>query len=94
MSGFQVYSAESSEGSSGKTIDFDALNKYVVETADLENGDTLVGVISGIYDLGTQKLPDAEYKVDSGDEDLTIGELTDKYQDKIDEGLITKFEIA
>lgn len=91
---FEVYSAESSEGSNRVTTDFEALNKYVVETADLESGDTLVGVVSGIYDLGTQKLPDAEYNVDAGDEDLSVGELTEKYQDKIDEGLITKFEIS
>ena len=91
---FEVYSAESSEGSNKGTIDFEALNKYVVETADLESGDTLVGVVSGIYDLGTQKLPDAEYNVDAGDEDLSVGELTEKYKDKIDEGLITKFEIS
>lgn len=95
MAGFQVYSAESSDGSGGKgTVDFDALNQYVVQTADLSEGDTLVGYVSGLFDLGTQKLPDAEYKVDKGDEDLTIGELTDKYQEKIDAGEITKFAMA
>lgn len=92
--GFQVYSAESTDGENKNTIDFEALNQYVVDTADLENGETLVGFISGIYDLGTQKLPDAEYDVDKGDEDLAIGELTEKYQDKIDAGEITKFDIA
>lgn len=92
--GFEVYSAESSDSSGGSNIDFDALNKYVVETAELQNGETLVGYVSNIVDLGTQKLPDAEYNVDKGDEDLTIGELTDKYQDKIDSGDITKFELS
>lgn len=95
MSGFQVYSAESKDGEDSRSnIDFEALNKYVVETANLENGETLVGFVSGIYDLGTQKLPDAEYKVDKGDEELSIGELTEKYQDKIDSGDITKFATA
>lgn len=94
MSGFQVYSAESADGSNKSTVDFEALNSYVVETADLESGDTLIGFISGIYDLGTQKLPDAEYNVDKGDEDLTIEELTEKYQEKIDSGEITKFEMS
>lgn len=94
MSGFQVYSAQSSEGGDKNQVDFEALNKYVVETAQLQEGETLVGYVSGIYDLGTQVLPDSEYKVDKGDEELTIGELTDKYQDKIDNGEITKFAIA
>lgn len=94
MSGFQVYSAQNSEGSDKNQVDFEALNRYVVETAQLQDGETLVGYISGIYDLGTQVLPDAEYRVDKGDEDLTIGELTDKYQDKIDNGEITKFALA
>lgn len=89
---FEVYGAESSDG--GSSIDFEALNKYVVETADLEAGETLVGYVSNIVDLGTQKLPDAEYDVDEGDEDLTIGELTDKYADEIEEGRITKFDMA
>ena len=94
MSGFQVYSAQSSEGGDKGTVDFEALNSYVVETAGLQDTETLVGYVSGIYDLGTQSIPDAEYKVDKGDEDLTIGELTDKYQEKIDNGEITKFAIA
>ena len=93
MSGFEVYSAEDSEGT-GSTIDYVALNKHIVESADIEEETTLVGYVSGIYDLGTQKLPDAEYKVDAGDEALSIGELTEKYQEKIDKGLITKFDMA
>lgn len=90
--GFEVYGAESSEG--GNTVDFAALNQYVVETAELQEGETLIGYVSNIVDLGTQKLPDAEYNVDEGDEDLTIGELTDKYADEIAEGKITKFDMA
>lgn len=93
MSGFQVYSAESTEGN-GNTINYAELNQYVVDTADLKEETTLIGYISGIYDLGTQKLPDAEYKVDVGDENLTIGELTEKYKEKIEEGLITKFAVS
>ncbi len=92
MSGFQVYSAESTDGSNKGTIDFDALNKYVVETADLEGGDTLTGYISGIYDLGTQILPDAEYNVDKGDESLTIEQLTTKYTKEIESGKINEFK--
>lgn len=90
MAGFQVYSAEEDGGG----IDFEALNQYVVEEANLRDGETLIGYVSNIVDLGTQKLPDGEYKVDKEDEDLTIGELTDKYAAEIAEGKITKFDLA
>ncbi len=93
MAGFEVYSAESSESSDRLTVDYDALNKYVVETAGLQEDETLVGFISGIYDLGTQKLPNAEYKLDKEDEGLTVGELTLKHQDKIDKGEIIEFAV-
>lgn len=49
-------------------VDFDAINRYVVETANLQERETLVGYISQIVDLGTQDLPDAE-KVFKGDEE-------------------------
>ena len=35
-------------------VDFDALNKYVVEKAGPENREVLVGVVSGLIDLGTK----------------------------------------
>lgn len=94
MSGFQVYSAESTDGSNKGTIDFDALNKYVVDECGLENPETLIGYVSNIVDLGTQILPDSEYGVDKGDEDLTIPELEDKHADKIEDGSISKFEVV
>ena len=39
-------------------VDFEAMNKYIAEQADCENGETIKGVIVGYYDLGTQKQGD------------------------------------
>ena len=75
-------------------VDFDQLNQYTVDTAECEQPETLNGVVVGIIDLGNQKLPDAEYDVDSGDESLTVEELTDKYSDDIESGKISKFDIV
>ena len=75
-------------------VNFDDLNSYVVETAECQQPETLNGVIVGIIDLGNQRLPDAEYDVDSGDEDLSVEELEAKYADEIAAGKISKFDIV
>lgn len=75
-------------------VDFDALNEFVVEQVGCQQPETLNGVLTGIIDLGNQKLPDAEYDVDSGDESLTVEELTDKYSADIESGKISKFDIV
>lgn len=75
-------------------VDFDALNEFVVEQVGCQQPETLNGVLTGIIDLGNQKLPDAEYDVDSGDESLTVEELTDKYSADIESGKIRKFDIV
>lgn len=75
-------------------VNFDDLNSYVVETAECQQPETLNGVIVGIIDLGNQKLPDAEYDVDSGDEDLSVEELEAKYADEIASGKISKFDFV
>jgi len=62
-------SAESGKGEKKSDVDFDALNKYVVETAGLQQQETLVGVVSGIVDLGIQEQPDAESKFTGDEED-------------------------
>lgn len=74
------------------TVNFDEINSYVVETVGCQQPETLNGVIVGIVDLGNQKLPDAEYDVDSGDEDLSVEELESKYAAEIAEGKISKFD--
>lgn len=50
-------------------VDFEALNKYVVETAALQQRETLVGVISMIVDLGEQEQDDAEMTFTGSEED-------------------------
>lgn len=57
---FAIHGGQQQSNSSAVTVDFDALNKYTVETAGLQDRETLVGYISQIVDLGTQKLPDVE----------------------------------
>jgi hypothetical protein len=77
---FDAYSTTSSN-SSRKEIDYDALNKYVVETANLKEPETLVGVIAGIVDLGTQEQPDAEnvFKGSEEDEENEINKNPNTY---------------
>ena len=90
---FNTYGAEQSEKRESN-VDYDALNKYVVETVQAEQPETMVGVISMIIDLGTQKLPDAEYEVDDEDKGLTVDELNEKHKEAIESGKITKYGMA
>ena len=53
----------------GKKVDWDALNNYIVETCGLQDGDTLVGYISALYDLGIQTPADSEYVFTGTQED-------------------------
>lgn len=71
---FDVYSAGEKSSGSKSEIDFDALNKYVVETANLENREVLVGVVSSIVDLGTQEQEDAAVPF-TGDEEDEAAEI-------------------
>jgi hypothetical protein len=72
--GFDAYSTGSSSGKKKMEVDYDALNKYVVEAAGLENREVLVGVVSGIIDLGTQEQEDAAV-VFTGNEDDEAAEI-------------------
>ena len=93
--GFKVTAtATTSTNTDRPQVDFDQLNQYTVDTAECEQPETLNGVVVGIIDLGNQRLPDAEYDVDSGDESLTVEELTDKYSADIESGKISKFDIV
>jgi len=92
---FKTTSVATTNTTSAKpTVDFDQLNEYIVEQVGCQQPETLNGVIVGIIDLGNQKLPDAEYDVDSGDEDLTVEELEAKYADEIAAGKISKFDFV
>lgn len=57
---FDAYSVTESSGKNESKVDWDALNQYVVETANLRQRETLVGYVAGIVDLGTQEIEDAE----------------------------------
>lgn len=91
-----VYGAaqNQSNASNKPTVDFDALNRYVVETCQLQQPETMLGVISVIVDLGTQKQQDAQYKLNDEDANLSIEQLTEKYSLDIHEGKIVKFDNA
>lgn len=100
---FNAYNTTASSETKPKvTVNFEALNQYIIDTAECEQPETLTGVISAIVDLGNQKQPDSEYDVDAGDENLTVEELMEKYKDQLasnfpDEeqyGKITKFAKA
>ena len=89
----EVYGATTQQSNSNKpTVDFAALNQYVVETCRLQQPETMLGVISVMVDLGTQEQNDAEYDLDESDKGLSIEELTEKYSLDIHEGRIRKFD--
>lgn len=93
--GFKVTATSTTSTNTDRPqVDFAALEQYTVDTAECEQPETLNGVVVGIIDLGNQRLPDAEYDVDSGDESLTVEELTDKYSADIESGKISKFGIT
>lgn len=71
---FDAYAPTASNSSNRKEVDWNALNTYVVETANLQEPETLVGVVVGIVDLGTQPQPDAEnvFKGSADDEEAEI----------------------
>ena len=68
---FDAYGNTPNENKTSKesAVDFDALNTYVVETAQLEQPETLVGYVSAIIDLGMQEMPDAEMVFTGSEED-------------------------
>lgn len=70
---FNSYGVNQSSGSGNKKeVDFDALNRYVVEAAGLQQRETLVGVCSGIYDLGLQERADAELVHDGKESEADV----------------------
>lgn len=42
-------------------VNWELLNKTIVEEAGLQQPETLVGIVAGIYDVGIQPQPDAQY---------------------------------
>lgn len=83
-----IYNDNSSSNSSQSDkpkVDYDALNKYVVETCGLQNPETMIGTVSKIVDLGVQPQAPASYDVDKEDEGLSKEQLTEKYASEIAE---------
>lgn len=76
---FKTYGVDQRE--SENSVDFDAINRYVVETAGLEKRTTLPGVVSSIIDLGIQEQSDAEVVFTGSEEDEAeiIAEFPDTY---------------
>lgn len=66
---FDSYGASQNESGSGNQVDFDELNRYVVETAELTSPEVLTGYVAVIADLGTQEMQDAEVVFTGTEED-------------------------
>lgn len=67
---FQTYAVTNSSTSDKKSdVNWEELNSYVIETAGLQERETLVGYVSSIVDLGIQSFDDAEYVSDVDPED-------------------------
>jgi len=72
---FECYSVTTSAGSEKKSdVNWDELNQHIIDTAGLQERETLVGYVSAIVDLGIQKQEDAEY-VFEGDADDEAEEI-------------------
>lgn len=77
---FDAYGATQKESTgSSKEVDFDALNRSVVEQCKLQEREVIVGYVAQIVDLGTQDLPDAE-NVFTGTPEQEAAEIA-KYPD-------------
>lgn len=79
---FESYGSAKNEGTKNKPeIDWQALNTYTVETAGLQEPETLVGIVAGIVDLGTQEQPDSEvvFKGDADEEQAEIAKNPNTY---------------
>ena len=66
---FAVSKVQASQNTKTNTVDYTALNQHVIETANLQEREVLVGYIAGIVDLGEQNSPDSEYVFDGTEED-------------------------
>lgn len=66
---FEIYGAGQKESTNTKTVNFDDINKYVVETAGLQDRETLLGYVSMLVDVGTQEQPDTELVFVGSEED-------------------------
>ncbi|MDX9668686.1 hypothetical protein [Pseudomonas sp. P8_250] len=77
---FKVVNTPNS-GNSESTVDFDAINRYRVEAAGLQERETVPGYVAAIVDLGIQKQPDAEVEFTGTEEEeeAIMAEMPDTY---------------
>ena len=66
---FNVVDTHVKQESDKPKVDWDALNKHVVDTAQLTSPETIVGIVSMIVDLGVQNLQDASVQFNGSEED-------------------------
>lgn len=66
---FDCYGSNEVENNTQNSVSWDALNKYVVETCELETPETITGHVVGIIDLGIQPQDDAEMVFNGTEED-------------------------
>lgn len=78
---FGVRGNTQAENTNKVTVDWKALNEYVVTTAGLQQEETMVGIISGLYDVGVQEQEDAkmEFKGTAEDEAAEIAKSPNTY---------------
>lgn len=66
---FKTSTRVQTSGTEHPQVQWDELNKHVVEAAGLQERETLVGVVSGIVDLGIQAQEDAAMEFKGSEED-------------------------
>jgi hypothetical protein len=96
FTGAPTPSASSGEGG-GSNVDFDALNKYVVETVNCAaKPESVVGIVSGVIDLGLQKQDDAKMKWtgDAASEAAELEKNPNQYFETLpdDKGVPTRYK--
>lgn len=65
---FETLGNNNSSGDDRPQVDWEAFNKYVVDTCELKSPETMIGVVSGIISLGTQVPKPSEF-LKGADED-------------------------
>lgn len=63
------FETQRSESTNTDGTDWEALNNYVIETANLKEPETLIGYVSMIVELGTQELEDSKMPFSGTPED-------------------------
>lgn len=66
---FKTTAVSKNDNADKPQVNYEEVNAYRVETAGLQERETLVGYVAGIIDLGEQNQPDAEFPFDGSEED-------------------------